>query len=419
MNNIKICIVGLGYVGIQLASEFGKYVTVYGFDVNEEKMEKYKNGIDETESVDSELLKNIRFVSEMPEDCNVYIVCVPTPVDAGNNPDYIYVVSACKSVGKVLKKKNIVIFESTVCPGTTRNLCVPILEKESKLKLNDGFGVGFSPERLQPGKGGKTIKEITKLVSGSNAFYCKELKQLYGIILGNKVRACSSLEVAEMSKIMENVKRDVNIALMNEFARLCHYYNIDTTEVINVASSKFNFINAEYQPGLVGGHCIGVDPYYLKPIIKGLDIRDIILQSRNINEYVIGFIGEQIEKELPNKNETILLMGITFKENCNDVRNSKAVELYDFLVTVGYKVIVFDDVCNKEELKTLYGNSINIVNQLPKNVDSIVVVVKHDSFLKHKKYIANALKKDKTLFDIKGLFDRKYFEKKGIKVWSL
>jgi UDP-N-acetyl-D-galactosamine dehydrogenase len=420
MNNIKICIVGLGYVGIQLASEFGKYVTVYGFDVNKNKLEQYKNGIDETKSVSADLLKNIKFVSNIPTKCNVFIICVPTPITQNNEPDYQYVISATYDVANKLKKSDIVIYESTVGPGATRNKCIPILEKISKLKVNNDFGVGFSPERLQPGKNGKKIKDIVKLVSGSNNSYCEEIRQLYSIILGEKVKKCSSLEVAEMSKIMENVKRDVNIALMNEFAKLCHDYNIDTMEVIESARTKFNFNNSKYQPGLVGGHCIGVDPYYLKPSIKSfVNMEDIILKARGLNESVIGFIGDEIIKQLPKKNETILLMGITFKENCNDVRNSKAVELYRFLLTCGYNVLVYDDVCNENELNYIYSNSISLINEIPENVDAVVIAVKHDSFKKKKNSIEAILKKCKLLFDIKRLFDKETFNIEGLKIWNL
>lgn len=417
MNNIKLCVIGLGYVGIQLACEFGKYITVYGFDVNEEKLNQYKNDIDKTESVKIDSLKNIEYVSEIPNDCNVFIVCVPTPITYNNEPDYKYVISATHSIAEKLKKNDIVIYESTVCPGATRNKCIPILEHVSKLKVNEDFGVGFSPERLQPGKNGKDIKDIVKLISGSNDFYCEEIRQLYSIILGDKLRKCSSLEVAEMSKIMENVKRDVNIALMNEFAEVCHKINIDTMEVINVARTKFNFDNAKYQPGMVGGHCIGIDPYYLKPFIDSSN--DIILKSRNLNENVIGFIGDAIKNKLPNKNETILLMGITFKENCNDVRNSKAVELYRFLVTNGYKVLIYDDVCNQEDLDNIYEGSISVVNEIPEDVDAIVIAVKHDTFKKKKKLIAKILNKNKKLFDIKGLFSNIDFNIDGLYTWKL
>src|SRR5574344_79877 len=413
----KMCIVGLGYVGLQLACEFGKYITGIGFDVNKDKINQYKKGIDCTDSVDKGLLNNINFTCNEQDmnDSNitVFIICVPTPINNDCSPDLSYVKNASILVGKHLKKDDVVIYESTVAPGTTRTICIPLLEKYSKLKFNIDFNAGFSPERLQPGVGGKHITDITKIVSGGNCESLEGICDVYSIIMGDKIYKCSSIEVAETSKMMENVKRDVNIALMNEFSILCHKYDIDVMDVINAAKTKFNFDSVEYYPGLVGGHCIGVDPYYLTDDIKNNCNNDIILKARALNESIVNYIKDSIVN-IVDKKYKVCMLGITFKENCNDVRNSKAVELYKLLIKDGYDVSVYDPVCDVEELYKQYGN-INMVNNLYDDYDCIIIVVKHSCFLA----MLNKIECSYFIFDIKSMFNDKQLKEKGHFVWSL
>lgn len=308
----KICIVGLGYVGIQLACEFVQHGIVYGYDINEQKIYEYKHHIDKTNSVDIDYLDDIHYITDIYElfkfdenmRPNTYIVCVPTPVDDKHQPNLTPLKNAIEDISKVMVQDSTVIFESTVAPKTTREICIPLLEKLTKLKCDKDFYVGFSPERLQPGRNGKRINEIVKLISGSSDEALNRVYNIYHLILPDeKIHKCSSLEVAETSKIMENVKRDVNIALMNEFQMICSMSNIDFDDVLASARTKFNFDKASYNPGMVGGHCIGVDPYYFIEFEKNYvkDLCGVVKSARTLNENIPFFLANMILDGIPKE----------------------------------------------------------------------------------------------------------------------
>ena len=408
--NYNICIVGLGYVGIQLACEFVKKVPVYGYDTNIKKVDNYENGYDVTQSVDTELLSEINFVTDENQFTldknkpNVWIVCVPTPIDDKHIPDISMLKSATKMVAKYLAVGDTVIFESTVAPKTTRNVCIPILETNSNLVCDEDFYVGFSPERLQPGKGGKTIRQITKLVSGSSDKALEKVYDIYHLILPkNKIYKCSSLEVAETSKIMENVKRDVNIALMNEFQMICSMSGINFDDVLNSARTKFNFNNASYNPGMVGGHCIGVDPYYFIDFENkyNKDWYGLVDSARAINETVPFFLANQILDEINKKHPRITILGFSFKENCNDIRNTKIYDLYKYLTDAGAEVYIVDNKCDKQLVKEQYG--IDLLDEILIGNDCIFIALKEPDLIPQD--IESKLFDDGFIFDYKGLFE--------------
>jgi len=410
----KICIVGLGYVGIQLACEFVQHGIVYGYDINEQKIYEYKHHIDKTNSVDIDYLDDIHYITDIYElfkfdenmRPNTYIVCVPTPVDDKHQPDLTPLKSAIEDISKVMVQDSTVIFESTVAPKTTREICIPLLEKLTKLKCDKDFYVGFSPERLQPGRNGKRINEIVKLISGSSNEALNRVYNIYHLILPDeKIHKCSSLEVAETSKIMENVKRDVNIALMNEFQMICSMSNIDFDDVLASARTKFNFDKASYNPGMVGGHCIGVDPYYFiefeKKYVK--DLCGVVQSARTLNENVPFFLANMILDGIPKeeKEKNVLILGYTFKENCNDIRNTKVKDLRNILANAEVNVFVCD---NKLPYNYIDGFDMysNISNFKDKTFDCIFIALNEPSLIDGD--IFSKLKDTGFVFDYKGVF---------------
>ena len=403
----KVCIVGLGYVGIQLACEFIKKVPVYGYDINKEKVKQYKNGIDYTQSVDTTLLDDIIYINELSDieiyNPNVWIICVPTPINENKKPNITMLTKAITNVAFYLKKDDTVIIESTVAPKTTRKICIPILEQVSLLKCDEDFYVGFSPERLQPGKNGKKLKQITKLVSGSSNIALEKVYDIYHLILPkNKLHKCSSLEVAETSKLLENIKRDVNIALLNEFQMICSDTGINFHDVLESAETKFNFNSATYRPGMVGGHCIGVDPYYFINYENeyNKDWYGLIDSARTVNEVVPFFLANNILNRINKEHPRITILGFSFKENCNDIRNTKIYDLYKCLTDAGAEVYIIDNKCNKKLVKEQYD--IDLLDEILIGNDCIFVALNEPDLIPHD--IESKLYDDGFIFDYKGLF---------------
>ena len=408
--NNGICIVGLGYVGLQLACEFAKYTQVYGVDIDKKKIHSYQNGIDVTDSVDIEFMQEIKFFDNINDvlKTQIYIVCVPTPITEEHNPNISVLKKATTDVAKRIKQGDLVVFESTVAPKTTKNVCIPILEHYSNLICDDDFFVGYSPERLQAGKNTTKITDTTKLVSGNNEATLNMVFDLYNIILPkSKLHRCSSMEVAEMSKIMENVKRDVNIALMNQFQMICHETNIDFDDVINAANTKFNFGTVEYQPGLVGGHCIGVDPYYIIDYRRKFcnNIPSMLIEkARETNESVPLYLALKIKEHLKDKlYAKVTICGFSFKENCADVRNTKIYDLYKILTkNFKYDVEVYDPKCDKVDVENMY--KIHLVDEIRNWNDCIFIALKEEKFAVMD--YTNKLSDDGFVFDYKNLFQQ-------------
>ena len=408
--NKKLAIIGLGYVGLPLAVEFGKKFETIGFDINKERIEELKEGYDRTLEVDSENLKSAKklsFTTELDDikDANIYIVTVPTPIDSFKRPDLTPLLKASETVGKVLKKGDIVIYESTVYPGATEEDCVPILEKFSGLKFNKDFFCGYSPERINPGDKEHTVTKIKKVTSGSTPKVAKEVDELYKSIIEAGTHLAPSIKVAEAAKVIENAQRDINIAFVNELAMIFNKMGIDTNAVLEAAATKWNFL--KFKPGLVGGHCIGVDPYYLTHKAQQLGYNpEIILAGRRLNDNMGIFVANQVVKLMIKKGKRIegskiLVLGITFKENCPDIRNSRVIDVINELKDFGCNVEVYDPWADKEEVKKEYG-----INLLTKEdnidlskYDAIVVAVAHDEFKK-----MDIKKSDnQVIYDIKGI----------------
>ena len=419
----KIGIIGLGYVGLPLAVAFSKKFDVVGFDVNKKKISniiKRKN-ISEISKKDQKQLKQFKVTSDKKflRNCNIYIVTVPTPIHENNKPDLRLLIKATTQVSNILKKGDLVIFESTVYPGTTEEICIPILEKNSKLKLNNNskefdkntFFCGYSPERINPTDRTHLLPNTNKVVSGSSKKVKNFLKKKEKTIIKANIHSAPNIKVAEASKMIENVQRDLNIALINELSIIFNKLEIKTLDVLKAASTKWNF--STFYPGLVGGHCIGVDPYYMAHKAKLLKVKsDLILGGRRINDYMPTYVGKKFIKKLSllkNKNQKkkkVLIMGITFKENCPDVRNSKVMEIYEFLKNKNLQLDLFDPVANQEEFKKLYKTKLikNIRNNF---YDGIIISVRHLNFVKLgfekiKKYA----KKDSIIFDLKSIFPK-------------
>lgn len=426
-NNIKIGVVGLGYVGMPLAVTFDKKYEVVGFDLDSQKIEMYNEGIDVTQEIGNEKIKKskIKFTNQEEElqKCNRIIVAVPTPVDEKRNPDLTPVIGASKIVGKNMKKGAIIIYESTVYPGLTEEICMPILEKESGMKCGEDFKIAYSPERVNPGDKIHRVENITKIVSGMDKETLEEVAQLYESVLENGVYKASSIKVAEAAKVIENSQRDVNIAFANEVAIICNQLGIDTNDVLDAACSKWNFLN--FRPGLVGGHCIGVDPYYLikKSEETGYEPQ-ILTAARKVNESISDFIVENIIKKLLEKKIKITeakvqILGITFKENVNDTRNSKVIDIIQKLEQKGIKVFVKDEYVSKEEIEKHYNLKIN-ENKENEKVDVVIVAVAHEQYKKlDASKINEMLTESKILFDIKNIFDAEKMKEMGIEYWRL
>lgn len=407
----KLAIIGMGYVGLPLAVEFGKTVDVIGFDINRERLKELSNGHDKTDEVTTEELKSsvkLKFSSELSDikQANWYIVTVPTPVDEFKKPDLRPLESASATVGKVLKKGDIVIYESTVYPGCTEEVCVPVLEKTSGLKFNVDFFCGYSPERINPGDKQHRVTNIKKVTSGSTPEVAAQVDELYKKIVTVGTHKASSIKVAEAAKVIENSQRDLNIAFVNELALIFEKIGIDTHEVLEAAGTKWNFLN--FKPGLVGGHCIGVDPYYLTYKAEGVGYRpEVILSGRRINDNMPRHVASTIIKlmaqhELPINKASILVLGITFKEDCPDIRNSKVVDVITELLSYGTVVDVYDPHAEAEEVKHEYG--LPLTTKPGKKYDAIVLAVNHKEF---KTLDWSALRHEKTVvYDVKGSLDR-------------
>ena len=407
----KIGIIGLGYVGLPLAVEFGKIAEVIGFDINEQRIAELTNGIDRTLEVDVEGLKSAKMLTftsnaQQLQSVNYFLVTVPTPVDVYKNPDLTPLIKASETVGKVLKKGDIVIYESTVYPGCTEEDCVPVLEKFSGLKFNIDFFCGYSPERINPGDKQHRLPNIKKVTSGSTPEIAERVDQLYKKIIVAGTHKASSIKVAEAAKVIENAQRDINIAFVNELSLIFERMNIDTHEVLEAAGTKWNFL--PYKPGLVGGHCIGVDPYYLTYKADSLGYYpQVILAGRRINDNMGTHIASRVIKlmtqhDLPIKNSKILVLGITFKENCPDIRNSRAIDVIRELQSFGADVEVYDPHASNDDVKHEYG--VSLIDRLDKKYAAIVLAVSHQEF----KQIDWALiRNDHTIvYDVKGFLDR-------------
>lgn len=407
----KIGIIGLGYVGLPLAVEFGKVIDVIGFDINTERIEELKKGFDRTrevEAADLAAAKKLSYSSSLNDltTANYYIVTVPTPVDEYKKPDLTPILSASKTVGSVLKKGDIVIYESTVYPGCTEEDCVPVLEKISGLKFNVDFFCGYSPERINPGDKLHRVTTIKKITSGSTPEVADKVDALYRKIVTAGTHKASSIKVAEAAKVIENAQRDINIAFVNELALIFDRMNIDTQQVLEAAGTKWNFL--PFKPGLVGGHCIGVDPYYLTHKAESVGYRpEVIIAGRRINDNMGAHIASRVIKlmaqhDQPISKANILVLGITFKENCPDIRNSKVVDVIHELQSYGTQVDVYDPQADADEVEHEY--KMKLVTRLDKKYNAIVLAVSHDDF---KTLDWNKIRNEKTVvYDVKGFLDK-------------
>jgi UDP-N-acetyl-D-galactosamine dehydrogenase len=417
----QIAIIGLGYVGLPLAVAFASKYKVIGFDINQKRVNELKKGIDDTLEVEENLLKSVLVddfnkiglsLTDRLDDiatAQIYIVTVPTPIDKHKIPDLTPLYKASESVGKVLKKGDIVIYESTVYPGATEEDCVPILEQTSGLKYNRDFFAGYSPERINPGDKKRTVTKILKVTSGSTPAIAEEIDNLYKSVITAGTYKASSIKVAEAAKVIENAQRDINIAFVNELSKIFRLMDIDTVEVLEAAGTKWNFL--PFRPGLVGGHCIGIDPYYLAHKAKEYDYNpEIILAGRRLNDSMGQFVAQEtvkmmLKKNIEVKNANVLVLGITFKENCPDIRNSRAIDVVRELQDYQMKVDVYDPWASPEEVKNEYGlDLISDIQNTNVKYDAVLAVVAHNEFknLDLKKYIReNAL-----IYDVKAIYPK-------------
>ena len=411
----KIAVIGLGYVGLPLAVEFSKKYHTFGYDCKQDRIDSIKEGCDITGEVSKKNLSSSSLILTSKLDsiqsCNIYIIAVPTPIDTDNKPNLSALLNASTDVGKILSKNDIVIYESTVYPGCTEEKCVPILESISGLKFNSDFFCGYSPERINPGDKKRTLTKIVKVTSGSNKKTLKKVDALYKSIIDKGTFPVSSIKIAEAAKIIENCQRDINIAFVNELSMLFNLMKIDTKEVLEAAGTKWNFL--PFTPGLVGGHCIGVDPYYLTYKAKKLGYESkIILSGRELNDSMADYVCTRIEKKFFENNvkiekAKILLLGITFKENCTDSRNSKLIDIYDILINKGAEIDVYDPLAIQSELNQnkIILSSFTYVNK--NKYDCIIVGVSHNEFKIIN--IKDLLRNNKSIvFDIKGTYKDKF-----------
>ncbi|MBQ7944680.1 MAG: nucleotide sugar dehydrogenase [Lachnospiraceae bacterium] len=426
----KVSLVGLGYVGMPIAVAFARKIKVVGFDLNAAKIDLYKSGIDPTNEVGDEVIKNttVEFTADASKlkEAKFHIVAVPTPVNDDHTPDLTPVEGASRILGQNLTKGSIVVFESTVYPGVTEDICVPILEKESGLKCGVDFKIGYSPERINPGDKVHRLETITKIVSGMDEETLDEVAKVYELVVEAGVYRAESIKVAEAAKVIENSQRDINIAFMNELSIIFNKMGIDTKSVLEAAGTKWNFLN--FQPGLVGGHCIGVDPYYLTYKAEQLGYHSqIILSGRRINDDMGKYVAETLVKNLikadiPVKSAKVAILGFTFKENCPDTRNTKIVDIYNELKEYGITAVVTDDDADAAEAKRLYGVEFTPMSEI-KDCDAVVLAVAHDSYKALQMKDIEALYanngKVKVLTDLKGILDKKAYEEAGYLYWRL
>jgi UDP-N-acetyl-D-galactosamine dehydrogenase len=414
----KIAIIGLGYVGLPLAVEFGKIRQVIGYDVNKKRVAELKNGYDRTlectkeEIKKSEKLKITSLVKDITE-AQIYILTVPTPVDNVNRPDLKPIIKATEEIAKILKIGDIVIYESTVYPGATEEICVPILEKISRLKYNIDFYCGYSPERINPGDKIHNLTNIKKITSGSTKSIANEIDEMYAQIIKAGTHKTSSIKIAEAAKVIENTQRDINIALMNELSLLFNKLDIDTIEVINAAATKWNFIN--FRPGLVGGHCIGVDPYYLTYKAQEVGYHpEIILAGRRINDSMPEYIADETIKIMLQNNKKIfgskiLIMGLTFKENCPDIRNTKVIKIIKRLKEYKVEIDIYDPWVNREEVREEF--KLECLERMPNKIDysAIIIAVGHKEFVElNIKGLKNISSSKSVIIDVKGIYPKKF-----------
>ena len=423
MKKDKIAVIGLGYVGLPLARLFATKYSVVGFDINSDRVSELMSGIDSTLEVDNEILKSV-LVSDTSElkglfctnqldklkDCNYYIITVPTPVDKNNRPILTPLVKASETIGAVLKKGDIVVYESTVYPGATEDDCVPILESISGLKFNKDFFAGYSPERINPGDKEHTVDKILKVTSGSTLEIGVKVDNLYKSVITAGTYLAPSIKVAEASKVIENSQRDINIAFINELSKIFNKLHIDTHSVLEAAGTKWNFL--PFKPGLVGGHCIGVDPYYLAQKAQEAGYNpEIILSGRRLNDGMGAYVAGELlklmtKKALPILNSNVLMLGCTFKENCPDIRNSKAIDVYNELKSYNLNVDIFDPWANPSEVENELG--VKLIKEIIIKYQAIILVVSHNEFLNLN--LRSHLVKNGALFDVKGVLDKEIID---------
>lgn len=419
MSNTKIAIIGLGYVGLPLAVAFAEKYPVVGFDINQARVNELMTGHDFTLEVADDLLKSVLNTTPASagllcttdinqiKDCNYYIITVPTPTDKHNRPDLTPLYKASETVGKVLKKGDTVVYESTVYPGVTEEECIPVLERVSGLKFNADFYAGYSPERINPGDKEHTVTKILKVTSGSTPEVAEQVDQLYKSVITAGTFKATSIKVAEAAKVIENSQRDINIAFVNELSKIFNKLGIDTNEVLEAAGTKWNFL--KFKPGLVGGHCIGVDPYYLAQKAQEVGYHpEIILAGRRLNDSMGAYVAEEVvklmvKKEVPVKNAKCLVLGFTFKENCPDVRNTKVIDIVKELITYNITPVIFDPWANPAEVQHEYG--IEVLNQLPTGkFEAAILAVSHNEFKALD--LRSLLIQNGVLFDVKGLLPK-------------
>ena len=426
----KISIIGLGYVGLPIAVSFAKKINVIGFDISREKIEQYKIGIDATNEVghDELLMSNVEFTFDETKlkESKFHIVAVPTPINDDKTPNLDAVISASKIIGKNLVKGSIVVYESTVYPGVTEDICVPILKKESGLEYGKDFKVGYSPERINPGDRVHRLETIVKVVSGMDQESLNIISKVYGLVVLAGIYRAESIKIAEAAKVIENSQRDINIAFMNELSIIFNKMGIDTMSVLKAASTKWNFLN--FTPGLVGGHCIGVDPYYLTFKAEQLGYRSqIILSGRRINDDMGKYIVENllkilIKEEVKIKKSNVAILGFTFKENCPDTRNTRVIDIVNKLKEYGVNVSIVDPEANIEEAKNEYDIAFSQIDEIL-DMDAVIIAVGHDKFKEYSQDVYKMMFKNnntkKILFDIKSILNKELYEEDGFIYWSL
>lgn len=428
MKTKSIGIVGLGYVGLPLAVAFGKKIETIGFDISEDKIEEYKKRCDPTGEVSQEDFEQATMLTftNNPSDLSktdMLIVAVPTPIDKTKHPDLRHIVSASEVVGRNMKSDSIVVYESTVYPGVTEEICVPVLEKVSGMKCGKDFKIGYSPERINPGDKEHTLAKIVKVVAGQDEETLNEIAEVYELVVDAGIYKAESIKVAEAAKVIENTQRDLNIALMNELAVIFNRLNIDTKAVLEAAGTKWNFL--KFTPGLVGGHCIGVDPYYLTYCAQKVGYHpDVILAGRRINDSMGEYIAQRTVKELINAgfkvhDARVAVLGLTFKENCPDIRNTKVVDIIKELNEFGIEPFVHDPLASEEEAKQAYG--IDLLKEIPSNLEAVILAVAHDNYLNGgPQMIKNSLDSGKgVIIDVKGLFCSNDFSEESYRYWRL
>lgn len=417
--NARIAVIGLGYVGLPLAVEFAKKYQVVGFDINEDRVKELQRGHDRTLEVEDELLKSViatdggmgltfGHTADSIKDCNFYIVTVPTPVDKYNRPVLTPLYKASETVGQVLSKGDIVVYESTVYPGATEEECVPVLERVSGLAFNQDFFVGYSPERINPGDKEHTVAKILKVTSGSTLEAAAQIDQLYQSVITAGTHLAPSIKVAEAAKVIENAQRDINIAFVNELAKIFNRLGIDTDDVLQAAGTKWNFL--KFKPGLVGGHCIGVDPYYLAQKAQESGYNpEIILAGRRLNDGMGEYVAQEVvklmvKKDIPVRNAKVLVLGITFKENCPDVRNTKVVDILDTLAEYETQLTIYDPWASPAEVKHEYGWESTTTLPDITDYDAVILAVAHKEF--EALELEQLCKTNKVIYDVKGVLDR-------------